>query len=165
MLEQISWKEFLTVIGGATAAYYGILLVAGKIRTPRNKVVTDPSVFSFSQEKKITPSPDRYAGEKGSAVADLPADPDEATEEADDPEFAELEELADELQIIIAQFATTNGSKEELLGHVAKEIGRYPSLHKPAFQRAIINLVIKVAKEECALTISEDEARLCWPDA
>lgn len=162
MLEQISWKDFLIAIGSGCAAYYGILAVAGKIRFDRQRSNNNPPP-AYPGRKAMTsshmPLPSTGLAEKSEPITETT----EENEQADDPEFAALELLADEVQVIITQFGTSPGSKEELLGELRKEIARYPTLSQPAFQRAISNLIIKVAHEECQLTISEEEARECWP--
>ena len=163
MLEQISWSQFLIAIGGAASAYYAILVVSGKIRFKKTKVYREPTVFEFSPERKPSPT--------GTPPSETPAPPEDRTEadepddskESGDTEFTMLEQLADELQVIIAQVATTSGNKELLLENLAKIIAGYPGLNKPAFRRAIDNLMMKVVSEECSFTITEEEAAFCWP--
>lgn len=163
MLEQISWKEFLIAIGSSCAAYYGILAVAGKIRflpQQKNKPLT-----TYHGGNAMTSSPASLAASVSlQENASMDNTTEETTQESD-PEFAALELLADEVQEIIAQFATAPGSKEDLLLALRKEIARYPTLSQPAFQRAISHLIIKVAGEQCQLTITDKEARECWPTA
>lgn len=163
MLEQISWKEFLIAIGGGCAAYYGVLAVAGKMRFARSSVKTT-TVAAYRGSKTSSTS--------GTDLTATARDPDneplgetkEETGQADDPEFTALELLADQVQVIITQSGITPTGKEELLAQLRKEIARYPSLNQPAFRRAINNLIVKVAKEECQLTITQEEARECWPE-
>lgn len=159
MLEQISWKEFLVAIGGATAAYYGILAVAGKLNINRKKVVADSTVYT--NDKFTTPADsairENQVEEEKSQV--MVEDQDEDPES----EFSLLEQLADELQVIITQFASSPGNKEDLIELLAKEISRYPQLNKPAFRRAINSLIIKVIKEESTIDITEEDTNQCWP--
>lgn len=164
MLEQISWKEFLIAIGSGCAAYYGILAVAGKLRFARQRIHYDPAAPFAPGKKETKPAPDPPATERPEESEPITTTTDDNAP-ADDTEYTALELLADELQVIITQYGTAPTSKEELLGQLKKEIARYPALHQPAFQRAINNLIVKVAKEECQLTITEEEARECWPEA
>jgi len=163
MLEQISWKEFIIVIGSVTAAYYGVLAVADRLRNKKARVRNlTPPAFPDHEESTANGPATVPVGDEHR----LP--PEERTgsgqpEDADDSEFSLLEQLADEVQVIITQFATTSGDKEQLLEYMAKEVAQYPMLNKPAFKRAINNLIVKVAKEECSLVITEDEVSQVWP--
>ncbi|MCD2424400.1 hypothetical protein LQ567_16590 [Niabella pedocola] len=163
MLEQISWNQFLIAIGGAAAAYYAILIVSGKIKFKKTKVHREPTVFEFSPERKASPpsNPPSEApvSPKGRSEMTGPDD----SKDSGDTEFAMLEQLADELQVIIVQVGSTQGNRELLLENMTKIIAGYPSLNKPAFIRAINNLMMKVVSEECSFTITEEEAALCWP--
>ncbi|MBZ4188945.1 hypothetical protein [Niabella beijingensis] len=159
MLEQISWKEFLVAIGGATAAYYGILVVAGKLNINRKKAVTDSTVYTNDKFTTPADSPIRDNQVKEEPSQAIVENQDEDPES----EFSLLEQLADELQVIITQCASGPGSKEDLIEQMAKEISIYTQLNKPAFRRAINSLIIKVTKEESGFEITEEEANQCWP--
>lgn len=165
MLEQISWKEFLIAIGGGCTAYYGILAVAGKIRFTRHQTNTTSSLQAFTGRKEMGPNQTHSPAATPEPDSEPLKEAKEETEQVDDPEFSALEFLADEVQIIITQFGTAPAAKEELLAQLRKEIARYPTLNQPAFRRAINNLIVKVAKEECQFIITEEEARECWPEA
>ena len=156
MLEEVSWKDFLIVGSGGVAAYYGLLLVAGKLRLPitRDK---PPTALPLSLEMEKV-QPELLLSTKKAPDAPVP----EARE--DDSEFAALELLAEEVQVIITQFGTNGGTKELLLLQLRKEVSRYPYLNKPAFQQAINNMIIKAAAEECQLIITAEEASVCWPE-
>ena len=163
MLEQISWKEFLIAIGSSCVAYYSILAVAGKIHFARQRENRSLPAYHGGDAMTAaqTPPPGPVSPPEKVSMANIA----EETEQKGDPEFAALELLADEVEAIIAQFDTAHGSKEELLLALRKEIARYPTLIQPAFQRAISHLIIKVAGEQHQLTITEKEARECWPTA
>ncbi|WP_300601951.1 hypothetical protein [Niabella sp.] len=164
MLEQISWKEFLLVLGGATAAYYGILAVAGRLRVDRRTPEKARYVYSPLKERvaESSTSAEAPVNEPASAFEPVQAISGVMDKE-EDQEFSLLEQLADELQVIISQFSTTTESKENLIEYLAKEIAQYPGLNKPAFKRAINTLVIRAAREECGLEITEEEVNQCWP--
>lgn len=161
MLEHISWKDFFIALGCACAVYYAIMAIAGKVRFNRPKVEYDPSPPFVPGRKTEFPGSATLSPERRPATEpeeDAPSDLDEQ----EDAEFTELEVLADALQIIITQFASTDGSKEQLLEQLSSEIARYPALRQPAFQRAVSNLIIKASLEECGFTITKDEADNCW---
>lgn len=163
MLEHISWKEFFIALGCGCTAYYAILAVAGKIRFNQPKIEYDPSPPIMPTAEREPSDPARFAPVPDPATEDMERTTPEDAAEEEDSEFTELEVLADALQIIIARFATTNGSKDQLLEQLSKEISRYPNLGQTAFQRAISNLIIKASGEECGITITKDEADGCWP--
>lgn len=164
MLEQVSWKEFLIAIGSGCAAYYGVLAIAGKIRFTRSHTKTITPDATFPGNKLMATSstslPTIGQEQVSGPLQQIAEDP----RQADDPEFNALELLADELQVIITQFDATSTNKEKLLAQLRQEIARYPTLNQLAFQRAVSNLIIKVTKEECQLTITDEEARECWPE-
>lgn len=163
MLEQISWKEFLIAIGGGCVAYYAILAASGKIRFARNHSSNSLPLPAHPDNKVMPSSPTPLSLTEQPEISGPLLETSREAGQANDQEFAALELLADEIQVIIIQNSVVPGNKQELLTQLRKEIARYPTLNQPAFQRAINNLIIKVAREECQLTIKEEEARECWP--
>lgn len=162
MLEHISWKEFLIAVGSGCAAYYGILAVAGKIRIAGQRTAGTQVLPGRPEQERIT-----HPGAPPSGTTPEPEGLSEETEDtgnADDREFSALELLADELQVIITQYSVAPSGKEALIGQLRQEIARYPTLNQPAFQRAINNLIINATRQECELTITEEEVRECWPE-
>ncbi|MBX2924746.1 MAG: hypothetical protein KF746_21265 [Chitinophagaceae bacterium] len=146
MLEQITWKDFAVFAIGGSAAYYGILILTGKLKLGK-KIMSQPGLAMREQT--------------ADNIEDSNSDMTEE-ERASEKEFESLELLADELQVIITQSASENVDKEQLLQSLRREISRYKAIDKPAFRGAITNLIIKTAQQELGLEVSKQEAMELW---
>ncbi|MBX3253329.1 MAG: hypothetical protein KF862_04225 [Chitinophagaceae bacterium] len=146
MLENISWKDFAIFTIGGSAAYYGILILTGKLRIGK-KIMSRPAAAMREENTE--------------KIEDSNTDTIEE-ETASEKEFESLELLADELQVIITQSASEDTDKEQLLESLQKEISRYQMLNKPGFRSAITNLIIKTAQQELGLEVSKQEATELW---
>ena len=165
MLEEISWTNFGICLIGGCIAYYGLLLVTGRMAFKRNMEVSAKTALTPAGLKKRKWKVEEQETEEEQnlsqpAIDEKTTSIPEPVEE--DQSFTALELLADELQILITQCGTENTGKEELLSTICKEIARYPTLNKPAFRNAINNLVIQSALRECGITVSKQEANDLW---
>lgn len=165
MLEQISWTNFGICLLGGCIAYYGLLLVTGRMAFKRNREVsaktfTPAGLTKRKWEVEEQETEEQEHNSSQAAIEEKTASIPGRVKE--DQSFSALELLADELQVLIMQCGTENTSKEELLLTICKEIARYPTLNKPVFRNAINNLVIQSALQECGIDVSKQEANDLW---
>ena len=166
MLEQISWTNFGICLLGGCIAYYGLLLVTGRMAFKRNREVCAKTAFTpagLTKRKWKVEEQETEEEEHSSSQVVMEEKTTSIPEPVEeDQSFSALELLADELQVLITQCGTENTSKEELLSTICKEMARYPTLNKPAFRNAINNLVIQSALRECGIAVSKQEANDLW---
>lgn len=148
MLEHISWKDFAIFLAGGCIAYYGIMLVTGKLK-----------LTGKERSGRQSPSPaSEHLSEDNDDDGTIITQPDQQ----DETEFETLELLANELQVIIVQSKAENSSKDELMELLRKEIIGYPELNNPAFRMAINNLITRTSQQERDMEISRQEAEELW---
>lgn len=160
MLDAEAWKGFVIVAGIGCGVYYGYLLFTGKFGQSRRQAgVANARDGRTKRTWNVTESTE--------PEEDLPESPDEIpNDEVDAPDTEEvnqlnaLEGLADDLQTIINEHGSQD--KDGLMYRLQQEISRYPVLNKPAFRAAISNLIIRTARIDCNIIISQSEADALW---
>ncbi|MET6999414.1 hypothetical protein [Chitinophaga defluvii] len=160
MLDAGAWKGFLIVAGIGCGVYYGYLLFTGRFGHQRRQAgiagtrdSRTKRTWSVAESQEMEDEPPDHGDNESNDVPDTP-DAEEVNQ------LNALEQLADDLQTIISEHQS--GDKEGLMYRLQQEISRYPVLNKPAFRAAISNLIIRAAKEDCSLVVSQTEADALW---
>ncbi|WP_316834992.1 hypothetical protein [Pedobacter nutrimenti] len=134
MLEGITWKAYLLVVGIAIVIYYiiiGCLYYRGEI-------------------KKLI---------KGRGADDFGA---AAYEEESVSSFDELEEIVEDIKHGILEKAGKEANKEDLIRQISERVAGYDGLRQPAYRIALTNFIKQQSEDICGVTISEGELEAVW---
>lgn len=85
---------------------------------------------------------------------------EEAVTPEEEADFKRLELLAHKIEDILTE---KNINREKIVEKMAALIHTFSDLNKPAFRRAINNLIIRRAQQQCFITITETEVDRLWP--
>jgi hypothetical protein len=169
MFNSISWSHFIFAAIGLVSLYYLVLLVLylkAKINRPSS---TDPA-GNNQQKRRFWQMEERSAEQSmhsagPSAFGGQPQNQDvedqENEEVVEDKAFDELTQLAGELESFLSRKneIMTRNAVLHSLGVLLKQ---HPNLYRMPYRVAIYNLIRKRAKDECNLTITEEELEIAW---
>ncbi|PSK90793.1 hypothetical protein [Taibaiella chishuiensis] len=133
MLEQITWKTYLTVVLIAIIIYY--LFIGFLHRESIIKMIRKRQGQNYENEDEV--------------ITGFSS-------------FDELEELVNDIRHSILEKAGTEVSKDELLDQLCNRLTHYGGLRQPAYRIAITNFIIQNAETICEISFTKDELEAAW---
>ncbi|MEJ5144664.1 hypothetical protein [Sphingobacterium sp. MYb388] len=140
MLEEITWEQYLTAVGIATAAYY--------------------TVIGLNYYRKELGERFRKPGTAADNI--IPEAKATQTKEQDGAGFEELEELVNGIRSGILEQAGEQATKEQLIEQISARVASFSGLHKPAYRYALTNFIIQHSMVICGVVFSEAELEQVW---
>ena len=160
MLKQITWHEYWTIVITLTAIYELLvvaifyrrdllLLAKGKRFAP----AIETSNMEFNEE------PDRQ-----DLLADSILDANEEGETVEINLTPMAHELADEIQVLVAEAGEKEFGKPEILFGLKQIIKSFRALANTSYQDDINNLIAQRCETNCSIALSEEEIITLWLD-
>lgn len=140
MLTNITWTQFLIVLGSITIIYYIAYFIRFYGRDFLEKLNKDSTDFEE----------DQFSGEKT------------ANEHHEEDQLSKLETLVNEIKSGVLVKAGKTATKEQLLQAIAEKVANYDGLHQPAYRYALNNFIIQHSKVLCGVAIEEEELEELW---
>lgn len=131
-LKDISWANYLTVMGAVVTAYYLIVL----------------ALFFRKQLARLLKRPEQLASE-------------ELVDDNDGEPMNELETLVNDIECNIL-VAGTGHTKEELWRLLEERVATFGWLNRAGYRYALNNFIIEKAKGNCGVEFSEEELEARW---
>lgn len=125
MLSNITWTQYLIVIGGSVLLYYIIYFIkfhAGNILAKLHENSSDYEEYVPNQED------------------------DNTHPEDEDDHLLQLETLVNSIRSDILVKAGDSATKEELLEAISVKVANYDGLHQPAYRYALNHFIIQQFK-------------------
>ncbi|UZJ63946.1 hypothetical protein OKW96_16250 [Sphingobacterium sp. KU25419] len=140
MLEEITWGQYLTAAGIATAVYYTVI----GLKYHRKELGKRFRNSGRAVDEEIPEAKANKADEQGEAG------------------FEELEELVNGIRSGILEQAGEQATKEQLIEQISASVASFSGLHKPAYRYALTNFIIQHSMVICGVVFSESELEEVW---
>lgn len=146
MLNNISWGQFLTVIGALMAIYYLYIIIA---------------YFRKDIKSLAAKRPGNGRGTQHTVTGNSPDLPPPGTNTYD-THISTVHELMDELNNTFNKCASQGFKKPETIMAIQLKLGGYPQLKGTPFQVSVNNQIATEALGKCGIRLEDEELQSLW---